>query len=111
MTAITPRRSPDSVRVADACQLDELTKNAAHFKLNRQLSAKALDEIDPDGYSILTMLLFDHDRGRSGDPMHHRVQAYLKMKNQADPFMAIIDVTHKDWEDLSHVEWILTKKD
>ena len=97
-------------RLADRDTLVRLNDRAIRFHFNRTAEPDLLaDGLDPEGTSILTMLLFDHTRMWQPEvaapyPMHHRVKVLAKVKDTMTPEEFMLDVTAIDWDSLPEPE-------
>jgi hypothetical protein len=85
--------------VLTAADVRRLAKHADTAGLNQQLSPAALKRLDPDGFSIMTIAYPFHNIDHAG-PVHHRVNAFLAVRGQNEPVVALIDVLADDWEKL-----------
>lgn len=82
-------------------EVRRLARNARKHELNRQVSEEVLKNLDPDGFSIYSMIIPFHDRGIVGDIPHHRVRAQYKMKGTVQPIETFVDVLSTDWDKLT----------
>lgn len=87
-------------RVADYAEIRAIYEHAQDYDLNRQIPGEVFRKLDKNGWHILTLVIFSHERGIPGDPMHHRVSALLKLKGQRDPYTMYLDVLHEDFSAL-----------
>lgn len=84
---------------ADVRRLATHAKEAG-LNENRQLSAFTLKRLDPNGFSIMSIRIPFHNVDHDNGPVHHRVQAFLKLRESAEPAEVLMDVLADDWDQL-----------
>lgn len=86
--------------VLTAADVRRVIKHAKASGLNRHLSDLAIRRLNlnPDGLSILSIAIPYHDY-RHG-PDHHRVNAFLAVRDQQAPEEVPMDVLAEDWDAL-----------
>lgn len=72
-----------------------IAKNAEAAGLNQQVTSLAVRKLDPDGFSIMSIEIPFHN-----DEDHHRVTAFLRIKDQQEPAVVLMDVLADDWDKL-----------
>lgn len=87
--------------------VEKIIRHGSQHNFNRQLHPDVMDRLDPDGYNVFMIVLFDHDRsGRpdiADDPMHHRCLGYLKLTDESDPLKVYVDISDEDYRSMEHV--------
>jgi len=85
--------------VLTASDVRRIARNAKAADLNQQLSDLALKRLDPNGFSIMSITIPFHEVDHGG-PVHHRVNAFLKLRDTTEPGEVLIDVLVDDWNKL-----------
>jgi hypothetical protein len=85
--------------VLTASDVRRIARHAQAADLNQQLSAFTLKRLDPNGFSIMSIAMPFHEVDHGG-PVHHRVNAFLKMRDTLEPGEMLIDVLVEDWNKL-----------
>lgn len=85
--------------VLTAVDVRRIARHARTADLNRLISENTLKDLDPDGFSIMAMMLPFHNIDHGG-PAHHRVQVFLKMRGTMEPCEGFADVLVTDWDKL-----------
>lgn len=87
-------------KVINTTTLENLQDAAIEAGYNRTLGGIDIDDVDPDGFHILTSVMFhSHAAGLKVDP-HHRCSVLVKMTDQHDPVESFIDVSFEDFDNL-----------
>lgn len=92
-----------NLRAAWGLQIINAVMTARLASLNRTLSDKALEMLDPAGVAIIRMVMPFHDRGRELDVDHHRIFALLKVHDEDEPMTAMFDILASDWDTFASV--------
>jgi hypothetical protein len=88
-------------RYCDTPTLIRLINEGQKYNFNRQLDLyKVLEDVDPEGSHVLSVELFNHSRGTTGDVIHHRCSGLMKIQNSIDPYKVWIDIAADTWETL-----------
>lgn len=91
-----------NIRVVNTTTLRRLMTAADTHDFNRRIDPSI--PLDPDGWHVLSLILFDHNRGigaaPGGDPIHHRLSVLAKMVGTGNPASLTLDVTADDWNAL-----------
>jgi hypothetical protein len=82
--------------VLTAADVRRLAKHAESAQLNRQITARAVSDLDPDRFSVMTISVPFHGIDSDG-PIHHRVHAFLAIRGQKEPVELSMDVLADDW--------------
>jgi len=94
-----------SERIATTEELRQIVE-AAEGRLFRWPNPTVMENVDPDGWHVLDMILFGHEVEDTSRPHHHRASAFLKMAGSNRPFVVYLDVVNEWWERLpTYKEW------
>ena len=85
--------------VLTAADVRRIARHAQAAELNRQITAQAVWELDPNRFSIMAIAVPFHNIDHAG-PVHHRVNAFLAVRGQEDPAEVEMDVLAADWDRL-----------
>ena len=98
--------SDTSIKATSDSGVIYMAQKAYKQKYNRQLSSKALKNLDPNGINVFKlMMIHEHAQGVPVAP-HYRCWAYLKMEDRNDAVEIILDVPIKDFESWPTVEQV-----
>lgn len=87
-------------RLAKPQDLKRLNDAAEAAGYNRQISTKAINSLDPEGFNIVTPVLYhEHAGGVKVDP-HMRCSVLMKFKGKSDPERVYLDVSFDNLETL-----------
>lgn len=89
---------PSDIRVVNTATLRRLMKAADVHDFNRRIDPAT--PLDPDGWHVLSLVLFDHSRGLATDPIHHRISVLAKTVGVDHPVSLMLDVTAIHWDSL-----------
>jgi hypothetical protein len=92
------------IKVANTHDLKALNKAAAEYGFNRHVPDAFLADLDPEGYHILSLRLFDHQAYDRSLPIHHRAEVWCKMLGSNDPDHIYIDIRAEDWDNLADAQ-------
>jgi hypothetical protein len=92
-----------AVKMISTPRLEELAEAAGDHNFSRQLSPETLDQLDPDGFHTLTVVVENHKCEGQDDPVHHRARILMKFTDIPMPNQAFLDITDSDWESLPGV--------
>lgn len=95
-------------RVVDTRGLRALASDAARHNLNRV--PELPENIDPDGYHLLSMVLFGHNMD-SSPVLHHRCTVLIKVQGSLKPVEAMLDITDTAFTNLPSAEFVLKHAD
>lgn len=84
--------------VLTAADVRLIARHARAAGLNQQVTATAVKRLDPDGFSIMSIVIPFHHGGYG--LAHHRVRAWLKMTGTREPAEVLMDVLKDDWDKL-----------
>ena len=85
--------------VLTAADVRRIARHAKAADLNRQITAKAVSELDPNRFSVMSIAVPFHNIDHPG-PAHHRVNAFLAVRGQDEPAEVEMDVLSDDWDRL-----------
>ena len=91
--------SSDDLRIAGTEDLTALIHDAIRRQYNRQISPQMIHELDPIGKHVFNRVLAWHNEGD-----HHRASVLIKMKKDATPIQAYLDIHEDNWNKLMTVE-------
>lgn len=79
-------------RICSAHDLKAINKKSVGKNYNRTLSDEFFRQLDPDGLSVVYILMtHEHAQGYSVPP-HYRCRVLAKMKDTMDPAMVTLDM-------------------
>jgi hypothetical protein len=92
--------------------LQRLCKQAEELGFNRYPSAVALGamRLDPDGFHVCKLVLFNHEGHTNRDIVHHRINVLAKQWENLEPNQDptpvefTLDMRAEEWEGLQDVE-------
>jgi hypothetical protein len=96
-------------KILNTQQVLEMAAAAIDHDFNRQLPTEVMLKLDVDKYHIAVPRLFDHTRNREGDPMHHRVELLLGLKDRREPARVYLDIADEDWAGFPSAEEVLER--
>lgn len=85
--------------VLTAGDVRRVARHAKAAELNQQPTELTLKRLDPNGFSIMSIAIPFHNIDHGG-PVHHRVQAYLRLRGTREPAEILMDVLAADWDKL-----------
>lgn len=88
----------NDIRVADTTLLRIMNNAAAGHNL-RQISDECISKLDPNGWHVLTLLLWGHNMDHS-PILYHRTEVLMKFTGDYDAHQELLDVTDTDWTTL-----------
>lgn len=92
--------SNPTIRVADAATVKRINERALKHNLNRSLSDMAVENLDPEGYSVVTMLIHHNTANGYRIADHYRCQMLLKLTDDEQPHAALLDIFPDDFDSL-----------
>lgn len=93
------------IRIADTDKLLRMCTEAERYDLNRQLDTGAVaKDADPKGQHVVSRILPFHNRGITGDVLHHRVEVLVKVQGKDEPVRTVLDVLDETYESLQVAE-------
>jgi hypothetical protein len=93
----------EDLRIISTGVLFELIANGVKHDFNRLLdSRKVAKVVDLDGMHILRRVIAFHEQYKPNVD-HHRAQLLMKIKGTEEPEYVFIDISDKDWNQLSTV--------
>ena len=92
-------------RTCSAKKFIKLCRAAEEKGFNRQVLTDDLKKvIDPSGVNLLSVMVPYHNRinfdfvvEKEKEEDHHRVECFVKVKNQKLPLMLTLDISVDDW--------------
>jgi len=87
------------IRVADTATIKRIADACWMHQFDRKLDRDLLRRLDPSGHHVLAVTQRNHV-GTNRQVAHHRVAALLKVLNQRDPAVTLVDVSASIWGDL-----------
>lgn len=87
------------IRVVDTPTLRKLVRIADKLELNRIPSDEVMARLDPDGFHVLSLILYGHNMD-SAPVLHHRALVLIKVTDSDDPVEVALDVPDAQWTGL-----------
>ena len=97
------------IRVADTETLLVLNSIAKGYNFNRQLSDECITRLDPDGWHILTLVLWGSNVDHC-PVLHHRTEVLMKFTGDGEANKVFLDVSDTDWNILETAETAIERK-
>ena len=86
------------VKVASEDMLRNAHRRAVRKGYNRRMTTEAINNLDPEGYNLLWILmLHEHAQGAVSEP-HYRCHALLKMRDTEAPVHMVLDIPMADYD-------------
>ena len=96
-----------NIRVVNTRNLKRLIETAEMLGFNQYPDIKRLS-LDPAGFHVVELVLFDHQGLTNRDIMHHRLKVMAKVWQRHDqplePAKFLLDVRAEDWEAMIDAE-------
>ena len=96
-----------NIRVVNTRNLKRLIQTAEMLGFNQYPDIKRLS-LDPAGFHVVELVLFDHQGLTNRDIMHHRLKVMAKVWQRHDqplePAEFLLDVRAEDWEAMIDAE-------
>jgi hypothetical protein len=96
-----------NIRVVNTRNLKRLIETAEMLGFNQYPDIKRLS-LDPAGFHVVELVLFDHQGLTNRDIMHHRLKVMAKVRQRHDqplePAEFLLDVRAEDWEAMIDAE-------
>lgn len=87
------------LRVVDTPTLKGLVALADALELNRIPSDAVMDALDPNGFHVLSLVLYGHNMD-TAEVLHHRALVLIKVRDSDEPVETYLDVPDEKWVDL-----------
>lgn len=87
--------------------LTDVNTQSKNYKFNRTLSNEFIKHLDPEGLSVLNIVIFGHNEDFA-EIHHHRCRVLAKFENSVEPVEVFLDIatdTYNRLTTLEDVKW------
>jgi hypothetical protein len=88
------------MKIINTPELQRLAAAAVQTDRNRQLDPVVLEQLDPDGFHIISQFLLHNDQ-------EWRCRVFVKLVDRADPYEGWLDVSFEDWQAVERLDAVL----
>jgi hypothetical protein len=89
--------------------LKDVNTQSKHYKFNRTLNDEFINQLDPDGLNIVSIVLFGHNSDFA-EILHHRCSIQAKFLNSQEPVDVFLDIEAGTYNRLTTIKDVVWKE-
>jgi hypothetical protein len=105
---LTKPTEREKMKIMSSTELTAVNKQSINYKFNRTLDKEFISHLDPDGLSIVDIVLFQHNSDFA-DIAHHRCRVLAKFENTKEPVEVFLDIAQDTYDRLATLKDVVWK--
>ena len=96
------------MKIMSSTELTAVNKQSTNYKFNRTLDKEFIKHLDPNGLSVVDIVLFGHNADFADVP-HHRCRVLAKFENTKEPVEVFLDIAQDTYDRLATLNDVVWK--
>lgn len=96
------------MKIMSSKELTAVNTQSRNYKFNRTLDKEFINHLDPDGLSVVDIVLFQHNSDFA-EIAHHRCRVLAKFENSKEPVEVFLDIAQDTYDRLATLNDVVWK--
>ena len=98
----------DKMKIMSSKELTAVNTQSKNYKFNRTLDNEFIKHLDPNGLSVVDIVLFQHNSDFA-EIAHHRCRVLAKFENSKEPVEVFLDIAQDTYNRLATLNDVVWK--
>ena len=105
---LTKPKERDKMKIMSSKELTAVNTQSKNYKFNRTLDNEFIKHLDPNGLSVVDIVLFQHNSDFA-EIAHHRCRVLAKFENTKEPVEVFLDIAQDTYNRLATLNDVVWK--
>jgi hypothetical protein len=105
---LTKPTEREKMKIMSSKELTAVNTQSTNYKFNRTLDKEFINHLDPDGLSVVDIVLFQHNSDFA-EIAHHRCRVLAKFENTKEPVEVFLDIAQDTYDRLATLNDVVWK--
>ena len=105
---LTKPTEREKMKIMSSKELTAVNKQSTNYKFNRTLDKEFINHLDPNGLSVVDIVLFQHNSDFA-EIAHHRCRVLAKFENTKEPVEVFLDIAQDTYDRLATLNDVVWK--
>lgn len=105
---LTKPKERDKMKIMSSKELTAVNTQSKNYKFNRTLDNDFINHLDPNGLSVVDIVLFQHNSDFA-EIAHHRCRVLAKFENTKEPVEVFLDIAQDTYNRLATLNDVVWK--
>jgi hypothetical protein len=105
---LTKPTEREKMKIMSSKELTAVNTQSKNYKFNRTLDNEFINHLDPNGLSVVDIVLFQHNSDFA-EIAHHRCRVLAKFENTKEPVEVFLDIAQDTYNRLATLNDVVWK--
>jgi hypothetical protein len=105
---LTKPTEREKMKIMSSTELTAVNTQSTNYKFNRTLDKEFISHLDPNGLSVVDIVLFQHNSDFA-EIAHHRCRVLAKFENTKEPVEVFLDIAQDTYDRLATLNDVVWK--
>jgi hypothetical protein len=105
---LTKPTEREKMKIMSSTELTAVNTQSTNYKFNRTLDKDFISHLDPNGLSVVDIVLFQHNSDFA-EIAHHRCRVLAKFENSKEPVEVFLDIAQDTYDRLATLNDVVWK--
>jgi hypothetical protein len=105
---LTKPTEREKMKIMSSKELTAVNTQSRNYKFNRTLDKEFINHLDPNGLSVVDIVLFQHNSDFA-EIAHHRCRVLAKFENTKEPVEVFLDIAQDTYDRLATLNDVVWK--
>jgi hypothetical protein len=105
---LTKPKEREKMKIMSSTELTAVNTQSTNYKFNRTLDKEFIKHLDPNGLSVVDIVLFQHNSDFA-EIAHHRCRVLAKFENTKEPVEVFLDIAQDTYDRLATLNDVVWK--